>query len=186
MQKRTLTTALVFGLFAPNAWAECASFPPDKTPTSRYELNGGEAYDKNTKLTWKRCSAGQIWQEGSGCEGKAKLITLNDAKKQEKEGWRLPTAQELDTLIASQCRPIMINEDVFPGVNEKASWYWTKKINNSTGAWFVYFESSGNYGGIGYRDGIAAVRLVRGGDAQNSAQTGHDNRGALFANPSHP
>ncbi|MFC3031067.1 DUF1566 domain-containing protein [Pseudoalteromonas fenneropenaei] len=51
-----------------------------------------------TKLVWRRCSEGQSWT-GMSCSGEATRFSWNDAMKLTKEGWRLPTLEELDSLV---------------------------------------------------------------------------------------
>ena len=76
--------------------------------------------------------------------------------------WRLPTKEELQTIVdASRTYP-SINTTWFP--NTQSSYYWssTPNGNNNNYAWYVYF-------GNGYVDGWlsrgydSAVRLVRSG-----------------------
>lgn len=66
------------------------------------------------------------------CKGTAKLLTLVDAEKhaqQLKEGWRLPTINELMGLVEERCKNPSINSEIFPGVIElyegKAK-YWSR------------------------------------------------------------
>ncbi|ELV7510286.1 DUF1566 domain-containing protein [Aeromonas veronii] len=74
----------------------------------RYHDNGnGTITDRKTNLTWMRCSLGQQWT-GSTCAGVAMEINWNDALKTAMSfsyaghsDWRVPTVDELDTLV--QC-----------------------------------------------------------------------------------
>src|SRR5262249_37829178 len=86
------------------AFADCDSSQPTRTPTTRYQLRGGEVYDKTTDLTWQRCSIGQRWKEGAGCVGVIKQMSWDEAKGQAGSGWRLPSKDELTTLIAPTCK----------------------------------------------------------------------------------
>lgn len=63
----------------------------------------GTAYDKETNLTWMRCSLGQSW-DGKTCNGEAKEYTWRDAIKLKHNfagstAWRLPTIDELESLV---------------------------------------------------------------------------------------
>ena len=77
------------------------------TPLSRFQIDGDEATDSVTGLTWKRCPYGTSFKRGDGrsqpdsCAGRAEgaepSSILNQIAKQGlvAEGWRLPTIQEL-------------------------------------------------------------------------------------------
>lgn len=63
----------------------------------------GTATNSKTKLTWKRCYEGQTWT-GSSCTGEPKGYTWDEAKKLKsnfagKTDWRLPTIDELHTIV---------------------------------------------------------------------------------------
>lgn len=74
----------------------------------RYRDNGnGTITDSKTNLTWMRCSLGQQWT-GSTCAGVAMEMNWNDALRTAMSfgyaghsDWRVPTVDELDTLV--QC-----------------------------------------------------------------------------------
>lgn len=62
-------------------------------------------YDPKTKLTWMRCSLGQIWN-GQTCTGEAKRYrwqpAMNKAKQMtvaDSSAWRLPTHFELHSIV---------------------------------------------------------------------------------------
>jgi hypothetical protein len=44
----------------------------------RFILDGGDAHDTKTSLTWKRCSLGMTW-DGNGCTGEQSFKTLAEA-----------------------------------------------------------------------------------------------------------
>lgn len=81
---------------------------PDTTgkdgETSRYKANtDGTVEDVITGLMWMRCAIGQQWN-GSTCLGKPEKFTWNKIKEITRshighEDWRLPTIEELRTLI---------------------------------------------------------------------------------------
>ncbi len=72
----------------------------------RYRDNGnGTITDSKTNLTWMRCSLGQQWT-GTTCAGVAMEMNWNDALKTAMSysyaghsDWRVPTVDELDTLV---------------------------------------------------------------------------------------
>lgn len=66
----------------------------------RYRVIGaGEVIeDKVTGLHWQRCSVGQEW-DGTTCTGSFVDLSWWDALEQEVDGWRLPTAEELNSIV---------------------------------------------------------------------------------------
>ncbi|MCB1765318.1 MAG: DUF1566 domain-containing protein [Candidatus Competibacteraceae bacterium] len=156
---------------------------------SRYLDNGdGTVTDVETGLQWMCFSLGQKWQNET-CIGEAKRYTwqkaLDAAKALNCQGgyagyrdWRVPTKEELQTLIYSSSgqpkiwndtgelckgdyeRPTLF-QPAFP--NTPSGLYWSSSVYayGSGSAWFVNFY----YGGVG-ADGKALnihARLVRDG-----------------------
>lgn len=126
----------------------------------RFEIRGDEVYDPQTKLTWARCSVGQEWKNGH-CLGSIKEFTFEDAQKQAGNGWRVPTKDELVSLIDPDRKSFpTIDEKAFPDMDVLFPWYWTSTPNGNTIAWYVDFTD-------GYTSGLVsgtssfAVRLVR-------------------------
>lgn len=150
--------AMSLSMMAFPAWSQCNQ--PDRTPTSRYVIKGGEVYDTQTRLTWARCSVGQVWTEGEGCVGTIQTLTFEQAKQRADATWRLPTVKELVTLVA-WCQHPAINSEVFPNMNMPLiTFYWTEAEDNNEFPAIVDFYSGG--GTIANRSNPYAVRLVRG------------------------
>ncbi|MCC5827397.1 MAG: DUF1566 domain-containing protein [Alkalimonas sp.] len=163
----------------------------------RYRDNGnGTITDTKTNLTWMRCSLGQQWT-GSTCAGVAMGMPWNDALRTAMSysyaghsDWRVPTVDELDTLvqcpagrrprdaadtggychgseynthneyIKSKSNNPKININTFP--NTPANWFWSSSPRDlASSAWSVNFER-GHVAGNGKSDSIM-VRLVRAG-----------------------
>ena len=145
----------------------------------RYQVrsnNGDIIYDTTTGLEWQRCSLGQQWN-GRTCTGKAKIYTWDEARAAADQvpGWRLPTIDELKTLIycssgkpekfGCECSgddqsPTIVTE-AFPETPSDFFWSASPYAGYSDGAWLVNFRS-------GIRQLLAQeypgrVRLVRGG-----------------------
>jgi hypothetical protein len=144
-------------MFASAAGSECDTSETSKPAISRYIIKGGEVYDKNTNLSWLRCSQGQRWDEDSGCEGVAKIFMFGDENKDSTHKWRLPTLDELQTIVAERCKNPAVNEEIFP--NTVAGWYWTNTPTGAARRMLVNFSN----GDITYGNPPAAVRLVRTG-----------------------
>lgn len=150
-----VTQAFIFGGLAQ---AECSG-----PPSTRSHLvdRGHEVYDTETDLTWAKCSVGMKWVGGK-CIGVATLgswAQANEAKWP--DGWRVPSVEELQTIVATNCKELAIDESMFP---KTARWYWTTRKTASS-CWSVYFGNGEPYhhGSYGDCDGTGAVRLVRGG-----------------------
>ena len=147
-----VTQAFIFGGLAQ---AECSG-----PPSTRSHLvdRGHEVYDTETDLTWAKCSVGMKWVGGK-CIGVATMgswAQANEAKWP--EGWRVPSVEELQTIVATNCKELAIDESMFP---KTARWYWTTR-KTASGCWGVTFGNgeTSNYGSCG---STGAVRLVRGG-----------------------
>lgn len=153
--------AICFVVVAAPVWAACDAGAPSNTPASRYAIDGGTVYDTQTNLTWQRCSVGQHWSEDGGCVGSVQQLSWDDAQKQGVDGWRVPTMSELQTLISSSCSFPAINENVFPGMESGALWYWSSTPGPLVVAWGVGFGRGDP--DQGWRTNVVSVRLVRNG-----------------------
>jgi hypothetical protein len=139
--------------------AACDAGRSSSTPISRYQIKGGEIYDSITHLTWQRCSLGQHWTQDLGCVGVIRQMTWNDAMSRAGGGgWRLPTIDELKTLIASNCSNPAINEEVFPDMELYKLWYWSSTDTGSS-VWYLAFGTGSVHNAD--RTDLNAVRLVR-------------------------
>jgi len=133
---------------------------------SRYVIKGDTVYDKQTNLSWQRCSVGQRWVEGTGCVGDARTFDFRTAQQQASGTWRLPTKDELPTLVdldrkAKQIKP-MIDVVAFPDMARERLWYWTSTPAGESGGWYVCFGDGDLFHGY-YETRSFAVRLVRRG-----------------------
>jgi hypothetical protein len=165
---RARTLRLIFALMlgaqtsAPTtSWASCDANQPSRTPNTRYDIRSDVVYDKKTDLTWQRCSVGQHWKEGAGCVGVIKQMSWDEAKAQAQGSWRLPSKDELTTLLAPNCNKPAVNEQAFPDMELDKLWYWTSSENGAFLAWLVNF-ADGNTNSYDRTD-TGAVRLVRDG-----------------------
>lgn len=146
---------------------------PAAAADPRYVISGDEVYDKETELTWKRCSVGMRWKEGR-CVGvqtnMSWMLALNYIEKTKVEslgGWRLPTSDALATLINYQRKSLklrpFIDVDAFPDLSKEGATlrYWTTEAPRSVidfgdGTRFHYNSIDAHYLAF-------AVRLVKGG-----------------------
>lgn len=155
-------------------------------PDEHYTDNGdGTVTDEQTNLIWQRCSLGQTWT-GKTCDGEPVRVTWEQAVELEQDGWRLPTVDELYSLVHctgerresirpdgqyveatdGQClgdfQQPTINKRVFPGTSK--IWFWSSSPYEGLDGylWFVHFGS----GHVGRGDDYYAmhVRFVRDGE----------------------
>ena len=149
---KTTTIALATMAIAPSSFAVVDKAPNcndvfDGMPlSSQYVDNGnGTLTDRRTNLTWYRCSAGQIWSNGS-CKGRPIVRNFNDAQEwaQQAEvadttGWRLPEIDEMVELVVKDCRSPSIDTNAFPGI--EAENYWSSEDNFwiSAMAWSLFW-----------------------------------------------
>lgn len=115
--------------------------------SERYRVTGDVVLDTQTRLEWQAKHAGPM--------------TWHAAMRYAEHldgGWRLPTIEELETLID---RTRVDPASAFPGA--KGEWFWTLSsyADTSSIVWIVYFDD----GTVGSDDktGCYYVRCVRGG-----------------------
>jgi Protein of unknown function (DUF1566) len=133
---------------------------------SRYVIQGDTVYDKKSDLTWARCSVGQRWKEGAGCVGVVKEYTFDQAQSQGSGEWRVPSKDELVTLIdhgkADAKQKPSIDKEAFPDMDVTKLAYWSSTLEGASTGWNVYFAGD-HVSYYGPRSNTGAVRLVRGG-----------------------
>ncbi len=129
---------------------------------SRFEIHGNEVYDTQTRLTWARCSVGQEWKEGH-CWGTIGRFSFQEAQQQAGKGWRLPTKDELFSLVDSGRSTFpTLDTTAFPDMDELFPWYWSSTSNGDAIAWYVDFKDGYTSGFISDSSPFS-VRLVRDG-----------------------
>jgi uncharacterized repeat protein (TIGR01451 family) len=154
---------------------QSCSFDPLTTPTTDFTDNkDGTVTHKKTGLMWQRCSIGQTWN-GSTCTGSESSMTWDKATKQtstlaDQNDWRLPTQNELKTIVEYGDNDrainlygdygIAINLSVFP--NTPSVWFWSASVNayDPSSAGIVIFNNGDD--SSNFKGSNNAVRLVRG------------------------
>jgi hypothetical protein len=174
----------------PSARAFCDKAKPESAPASRFEIHKTTVYDKKTNLTWARCAVGQAVGKadplGSGlndflnigddtCRGIPQRYGWRDAQQvlADYAGWRLPTNQELSTIVEHRCDHPAINQTVFPGNviwryngNDFGSYWASDSLSNTGGSnpitAFILTDFVEGKRAV-WVTGTWAVRLVRDG-----------------------
>ena len=148
----------------------------DKSSKLIWEVkkNDGGIRDKDYSYSWLRNINGEVKgvSNGGRCRGGVKCDTysyvhaLNEQKLCGYSDWRLPTREEMETLIDynTSVKDATINTTYFP--EAVPSWYWTATENpqRDNFAWYVLFRN-----GIALNDlkeRPKHVRLVRGNRKQ--------------------
>jgi hypothetical protein len=146
---------------------QCFGDLRSSTPSSDFIDNqDGTVTHKCTGLVWQRCSVGQTWN-GTSCTGSAQAYTYDQAiaLKDSFAGnndWRLPNANELQTIAEYGSYNPAINSSLFPNTpTDNYFWSASPVADYSGYAWIVGFVN----GGGGWSDGynLNFVRLVRAG-----------------------
>ncbi len=173
MWTRTSTRAWAWALaigagLAPPASAQS---PAGAQAAARLVARDALVYDRKTDLTWQRCAVGQRWLAGPGgaptCTGQPARLTFDAAKRLEAKGWRIPTLDELVTLLAKDAQP-RIDAQAFPGT--PATYFWATDNRDKGSAWYVSFEDGRTNHFFPPRTNADVVRFVRTGPW--SADTG--------------
>ncbi|MEN9374302.1 MAG: hypothetical protein RIR79_1854 [Pseudomonadota bacterium] len=174
-------------LFKPFMLALMVALPLTAQAEYKIQNNGTEVLDTETGLTWQRCQVGQKW-DGNTCAGEAKKLTLDDAREQTGNGWRMPTIRELSSLIYCssgnkmdsinvgdggspikvRCDPDStsptINTHAFPNTPASSVWSFSPAAYMQTpgmiSLWFVYFGNGGS--NEHFSGSTHSMRLVRG------------------------
>jgi hypothetical protein len=163
---------------------ECNDKMSVVTPNERFEDNGdGTVMDKNTRLVWKKCSEGQVYNDQSNnCEGEAKLFVPNEALAFEENintngfsgqtDWRVPNIKELSSIVEPSCVNPAINMFIFRNTPSDQFWsstpsgsrYFCVNFGNGEVNRDCIINAGGN-GGMGSMGGVLApeayLRFVR-------------------------
>jgi c(7)-type cytochrome triheme protein len=133
----------------------------------------GLVRDRVTGLLWQRCSVGQFWN-GQGCEESSKrMITswfswdqLDSAiertiQESGQHGWRVPSIDELQTLVDFDCQQPAINANMFPNTANWRYWSSTAFADNPQYIWTLDF-ATGTPSTVLKPNASYHVRLVKG------------------------
>ncbi len=166
-------------------------------PMSYTDNGNGTVTDNNTGLIWQKCSAGQ--NNDSSCSGSAATYNwylatgttdsnfnpsgtnicgaLNTSTFGGHNDWRLPTEQELQTIVdySIPSPGPTIKAAYFPNtIASPSSAYWSSNTYTHSGsyAWRVFFNDS--HVGYNYKTALHDVRCVSGGQTTQSLSDNHN------------
>ena len=122
--------------------------------------------DLERQIEWLRCSVGQRW-DGSKCSGNIVNLSLDIvpeaiklANEQLGGKWRLPSKNELSSIVCKECPSPKINKEIFPNTDNAPYWTGDKSIYNSKFYVSVNFHTGFSFNRFSPIKELA-VRLVR-------------------------
>lgn len=128
----------------------------------KVSADGQEVQDSKTRLTWRRCAEGMSWN-GKACAGKPTKFSYVNAQKyasaQAPALWRLPTKDELMTLLDKTKKKPMIDGNAFPNTPSAMFWSTRPETKDNLNAWIVDFSRGHVFGNNGTKSPY--LRLVR-------------------------
>ena len=130
----------------------------------RYKVSsdGQEVQDSKTGLTWRRCAEGMSWN-GKACAGKPAKFSYVNAQKyvaaQAPALWRLPTRDELLSLVDKTRKKPAIDGNAFPNTPPTLFWATRAESQDNLNAWIVDFSRGHVFGNNGTK--APHLRLVR-------------------------
>ena len=111
-------------------------------PVPRYDIQPTTVRDIATGLTWERAVPDKKFQFGEARDYCAKLTLAG------KKGWRMPTLQELLTLIDEHAASgPLIDTSAFPDTPSEQFWTSTLFASSPITSWYIFFNrGDGLYG----------------------------------------
>ena len=133
---------------------------------SRFVTQEHIVVDLERQIEWLRCSVGQRWN-GNECSGNIINLSLDMvpkaleiANKQIGDGWRLPTKEELKSIVCKTCPSPKIDKAIFPNTDNAPYWTGDQSFFNSKFYVSVNFHTGFSFNRFSPIKELA-VRLVR-------------------------
>ncbi len=161
---------LIGGLVLPVYAQKCDSSKSATAPFSQFGIAARATItDNKNDNTWLRCPVGMTW-DGHSCEGISFTYTwtgavvaideLNANNHAGRSDWRLPTVEELNTVVERRCFKPAIDLKAFPYSPESGFWTDTTVEGAQPRAWVVHFLNGNQY--IANKSQTWRLRLVAG------------------------
>jgi hypothetical protein len=103
----------------------------------RYTITDGTVYDTQTKLSWQQAIPAALY-DWTGAQAYCSELTLDGAS------WRLPTINELQTLVDETTNP-SIDQTVFPKTPSEYFWSSSAVVDDASRAWTGFFTNGSTY-----------------------------------------
>jgi hypothetical protein len=162
----TLSRAAAFGpRIAALSLLALAAFAGHAQGRFAISADGQEVTDSTTRLTWRRCAEGMRW-DGKACAGKLAKYMYGPAKRAAASGakgdgkaWRIPTRDELVTLVDMARKKPRIDPQAFPQTPSAPFWASRPGSDDDLNAWLVNFGNGKVHANLGQAK--FPLRLVR-------------------------
>ena len=131
--------------------ARCVRAPTPQAVAERYSVESDSVYDTQTKLTWQQPiqSARYSWADA---QSYCSALALQGG------GWRLPSINELQTLVDESTNPA-IDAAAFPMTPSEYFWASSAVIDDASRAWTAFFTNGSTYSFA--KTAMKNVRCVR-------------------------
>ena len=127
----------------------------------RYEVGSGTIYDPETKLTWQQTVSSTMFTLVD-----AKTYCAGAAAGLGGTGWRLPTIEELKTIVDDTRDKPSIDVAAFPSTPADRFWSSSPVAGSPSNAWAVYFDHGEAYSfDVSLTGYVRCVRSGRQGPA---------------------
>ena len=131
------------------------------------KTDDGTIHDKDNRYTWydsnPATTGGYAGTPGNGTDTEDFINALNSAHFGGYSDWRLPTINELDSIVNNDIYNPAINTTYFPNTVSSDYWSSTTYAPNTFVAWGVYFGYGNDSPSA--KDDSYYVRAVRGGQS---------------------
>ncbi|GEO84699.1 hypothetical protein GCM10007920_04640 [Ciceribacter naphthalenivorans] len=130
-------------------------------------MKEGVATDRKSRLVWNRCAVGMEWNtDKKRCTGEPDGLNQEAAQKAAQnagEGWRVPTGEELETLLLDTCEGLKIDNSAFPDIKSsdygEGANFWTS--TEAMPGMFYFFDFANGYADMHSAGYGLSVLLVR-------------------------
>lgn len=101
-------------------------------PAGRYAVSDEVVHDRRTDLTWQRVDESPLLTHAQA------IAYCESATFGDRDGWRLPTLKELQTLIDARAASPALDADAFPDARAEAYWTSTVFAGDENKVWMLH------------------------------------------------